>query len=544
MVQTGSSRFRVQFGERRMTAAPAQVSPIDDAADPAPTPLAQARRQAVEGDPAATQAQHKKGKLTARERISLLLDPDSFHETEPWRRHRARGFGLEDRRPHGDGVLTGWGLIDGRQVFLYAHDFRVFGGSLGEAHAEKIHKVMDLAQSVGAPLISLNDGAGARIQEGVTALAGYGGIFRRNVHASGVIPQISVMLGPCAGGASYSPALTDFVFMVPGIAQMFLTGPDVVRAVTGETVTAEELGGAELHARQSGLATFVREDEASCFDEVRALLAMLPSNNREAPPAEPGLDPATRRTEALLDIVPAESNQPYDVRQVIGELVDEGDFLELHVDWAQNIVCALARMDGHVVGIVANQPLVLAGVLDIPASQKAARFVRMCDAFNIPLITLVDVPGFLPGLDQETGGIIRHGAQLLYAYCDATVPRIQVIMRKAYGGAYIVMDSRSIGCDLSYAWPTNEVAVMGADGATAVVHRRALSEADDPDALREQLAAEYRTQMMHPFYGAEHGLVDDVIDPADTRTVLCSGLQMLLTKQEVLPARKHGNQPQ
>nr|AMX23325.1 putative propionyl-CoA carboxylase beta chain 5 [Actinoallomurus sp. ID145698] len=494
-------------------------------------------------EPAATERQHRRGKLTARERIERLCDPGSFNELEMLRRHQGNGFGLEKRRPHTDGVVTGWGTVDGRKVFLYAHDFRIFGGSLGEAHAQKIHKVMDLAESVGAPLIGLNDGAGARIQEGVTALAGYGGIFRRNVRASGVIPQISVMLGPCAGGASYSPALTDFVFMVRGISYMFLTGPDVIQEVTGEQISQEGLGGADVHSSTSGLATFVYDDEESCFEGICALLSLLPPNNREEPQSHPSADPRDRRCDALTDIVPAEPNKPYDMHAVITEIVDDGEFLELHADWARNVVCVLARMDGRTVGIVANQPAVLAGVLDIEASEKAARFVRTCDAFNIPLVTLVDVPGFLPGVDQEKGGIIRHGAKLLYAYCEATVPRIQVILRKAYGGAYIVMDSRSIGADLSFAWPTNEIAVMGAEGAANVIHRRRLAESADPDTLRASLVAEYKERLMHPYYSAERGLIDDVIDPRDTRTVICAGLEMLRSKRESLPVRKHGNQP-
>ncbi|MEU0304691.1 acyl-CoA carboxylase subunit beta, partial [Streptomyces sp. NPDC006175] len=358
--------------------------------------------------------------------------------------------------------ITGWGTVDGRTVFVYAHDFRIFGGALGEAHAAKIHKIMDMAISAGAPLVSLNDGAGARIQEGVSALAGYGGIFQRNTRASGVIPQISVMLGPCAGGAAYSPALTDFVFMVRETSQMFITGPDVVKAVTGEEITQNGLGGADVHAETSGVAHFAYDDEETCIAEVRYLIGMLPSNNRENPPVVPSDDPADRRGDVLLDLVPADGNRPYDMHKVIEELVDDGDFLEVHERWARNIVCALARLDGQVVGIVANQPQALAGVLDIEASEKAARFVQMCDAFNIPIVTLLDVPGFLPGVDQEHGGIIRHGAKLLYAYCNATVPRISLILRKAYGGAYIVMDSQSIGADLTYAWPTNEIAVMGA----------------------------------------------------------------------------------
>ncbi|MFG2994890.1 acyl-CoA carboxylase subunit beta, partial [Streptomyces sp. NPDC048257] len=391
------------------------------------------------------EAQHAKGKLTARERIALLLDEGSFREVEQLRRHRATGFGLESKKPYTDGVITGWGTVEGRTVFVYAHDFRIFGGALGEAHATKIHKIMDMAIAAGAPLVSLNDGAGARIQEGVSALAGYGGIFQRNTKASGVIPQISVMLGPCAGGAAYSPALTDFVFMVRDTSQMFITGPDVVRAVTGEEITQNGLGGADVHAETSGVAHFAYDDEETCISEVRYLISMLPSNNRENPPVHETGDPADRRSEVLLDLVPADGNRPYDMLKVIEELVDEGDVLEIHERWARNIICALARMNGQVVGIVANQPGHLAGVLDIHASEKAARFVQLCDAFNIPIITLLDVPGFLPGVDQEHGGIIRHGAKLLYAYCNATVPRISLILRKAYGGAYIVMDSQSIG---------------------------------------------------------------------------------------------------
>ncbi|GAA2762252.1 acyl-CoA carboxylase subunit beta [Streptomyces paradoxus] len=491
----------------------------------------------------ATRAQHAKGKLTARERIDLLLDAGSFTEVEQLRRHRAVGFGIEERKPHTDGVITGWGTVEGRTVFVYAHDFRIFGGALGEAHAEKIHKIMDMAIAAGAPLVSLNDGAGARIQEGVSALAGYGGIFQRNVRASGVIPQISVILGPCAGGAAYSPALTDFVFMVRGTSQMFITGPDVVKAVTGEDVTQERLGGADAHAELSGVAHFVHDDEWTCLSEVRYLLSLLPSNNQQVPPFTPGTDPADRRGEALLDLVPAEGKLPYDMRRVIEEVVDHGDFLEVHERWAPNILCGLARIAGEVVGIVANQPIALAGVLDIRASEKAARFVRMCDAFNVPLLSLVDVPGFLPGVDQEHGGVIRHGAKLLYAYCEATVPRVQVILRKAYGGAYIVMDSRSIGTDLSYAWPANEIAVMGAEGAANVIFRKQIAESDDPEALRARMVKDYRSELMHPYYAAERGLVDDVIDPAETRSVLARTFRMLRTKHAEQPSRKHANTP-
>ncbi|MFH9087153.1 acyl-CoA carboxylase subunit beta [Streptomyces sp. NPDC017673] len=492
----------------------------------------------------ATEAQRAKGKLTARERIGLLLDEGSFHEVEQLRRHRATGFGLEAKRPYTDGVITGWGTVHGRTVFVYAHDFRIFGGALGEAHAAKIHKIMDMAVAAGAPLVSLNDGAGARIQEGVSALAGYGGIFRRNTRASGVIPQISVMLGPCAGGAAYAPALTDFVFMVRDTAQMFITGPDVVQAVTGERISHNGLGGADVHAQVSGVAHFVHDDEPTCLEEVRYLLSLLPANNRENPPAADPADPVDRRAEALLDLVPADGNRSYDMRRVIEEIVDEGEYLEVHERWATNIICALARLGGQVVGLVANQPASLAGVLDIEASEKAARFVRTCDAFNVPIITLLDVPGFLPGVEQEHGGIIRHGAKLLYAYCDATVPRVSVVLRKAYGGAYIVMDSQSIGADLTFAWPTNEIAVMGAEGAANVIFRRQIAEADDPEVMRARLVKEYKAELMHPYYAAERGLVDDVIDPARTRAVLASALAALRTKHADLPSRKHGNPPQ
>ncbi|MFD4263031.1 acyl-CoA carboxylase subunit beta [Streptomyces sp. NPDC058534] len=492
----------------------------------------------------ATAAQHARGRLTARERIGLLLDAGSFCEVEQLRRHRATGFGLEARKPYTDGVVTGWGTVEGRTVFVYAHDFRIFGGALGEAHATKIHKIMDMAVAAGAPLISLNDGAGARIQEGVSALAGYGGIFQRNTRASGVIPQISVMLGPCAGGAAYSPALTDFVFMVRGTSQMFITGPDVVRAVTGEEITHNGLGGADVHAETSGVAHFAYDDEETCLAEVRYLLGLLPQNNRAHPPRVPCADPPGRRCERLAGLVPADTGRPYDMADVIGEIVDEGEYLEVHERWARNIICALARLDGQVVGIVASQPQALAGVLDIEASEKAARFVQMCDAFNIAVITLVDVPGFLPGVGQEHGGIIRHGAKLLYAYCNATVPRISLVLRKAYGGAYIVMDSQSIGADLTYAWPANEIAVMGAEGAAGVIFRRKIAAARDPAAMRARMVKEYRAELMHPYYAAERGLVDDVIDPAETREVLIASLAMLRTKHADPPSRKHGNPPQ
>jgi len=507
--------------------------------------LRRIREQAVLGPgESATAAQHAKGKLTARERLAFLLDEGSFQEVEALRRHRATGFGLEHRRPYTDGVITGWGTVHGRTVFVYAHDFRIFGGALGEAHATKIHKIMDMALAAGAPLVSLNDGAGARIQEGVTALAGYGGIFTRNTRASGVVPQISVMLGPCAGGAAYSPALTDFVFMVRGTSQMFITGPDVVQAVTGEKISQNGLGGADVHLQTSGVCHFAYDDEATCLEEVRYLLSLLPANNRQTPPVQITGDPADRRCDALLDLVPADGSRSYDMRRVIEEIVDDGEYMEIHERWATNIIVALARLDGHTVGVVASQPQSMAGVLDIDAAEKAARFVQMCDAFNIPLVTLLDVPGFLPGVDQEHGGIIRHGAKLLYAYCNATVPRVQMILRKAYGGAYIVMDSRSVGADLSYAWPTNEIAVMGAEGAANVIFRRQIQEADDSDAMRRSLVKEYQAELMHPYYAAERGLIDDVIDPAESRCVLVEALHMLRNKHAELPLRKHGNPPQ
>ncbi|TSB26786.1 acyl-CoA carboxylase subunit beta [Streptomyces sp. NBC_01525] len=495
-------------------------------------------------DPAATERQHGKGKLTARERIELLLDEGSFNEVEPLRRHRATGFGLEAKKPYTDGVITGWGTVHGRTVFVYAHDFRIFGGALGEAHATKIHKIMDMAIQAGAPLVSLNDGAGARIQEGVSALAGYGGIFQRNTKASGVIPQISVMLGPCAGGAAYSPALTDFVFMVRDTSQMFITGPDVVQAVTGEKITQNGLGGADVHAETSGVCHGAYDDEESCLEDVRFLLSLLPSHNRELPPSVPSQDPPDRGNEPLLDLIPGEPGRSYDIRAVIEEIVDSGEYFEVHAAWAANVVCALARLGGEVVGVVANQPASYAGVLDIQASEKAARFVQFCDAFNIPLVTLVDVPGFLPGIDQEHEGIIRRGAKLLYAYCNATVPRVSLVLRKAYGGAYIVMDSRSIGADLAFAWPGNEIAVMGAEGAANVIFRREISNADEPETVRSQKIEEYRTQLMHPYYAAERGLVDDIIDPVETRRVLIASLAMLRDKHADLPSRKHGNPPQ
>ena len=495
------------------------------------------------GSDAAVERQHQRGKLTARERLEKLLDPDSFVELDMLARHRAHGFGIENTRPLTDGVVTGWGTIDGRKVFVFAQDFTVFGGALGEVFAEKIHKVMDLAESVGAPMIGVNDGAGARIQEGVVSLDAYGGIFFRNVKASGVIPQISVIMGPCAGGAVYSPAMTDFIFMVKGTSHMFITGPDVVKTVTGEDVTQEELGGAMTHASKSGVCTFVAEDEDACLEQVRYLLSFLPQNNLEDPPYfEPSDDP-DRSCADIVSLIPDAPNQPYDIKKVIAQVVDDGDFFEVNQFWAQNIVCGFARIDGHVVGIVGNQPQVLAGTLDIDASEKAARFVRTCDAFNVPLVTFVDVPGFLPGTDQEYGGIIRHGAKLLYAYCESTVPRVQIITRKAYGGAYVVMNSKSIGADLAFAWPSAEVAVMGPQGAVNIIFRKEIETAAEPEARRAELIEEYTERFANPYNAAERGYVDDVIDPRDTRRVLVRSLDMLRTKREQLPQRKHGNVP-
>jgi acetyl-CoA carboxylase carboxyltransferase component len=501
---------------------------------------AQARQPGTER---AIEAQRAKGKLTARERIEYLLDAGSFQEVDTLVRHRALGVGLDDHKPYTDGVVTGFGTVDGRRICVYSQDFTVFGGSLGEAHAEKIHKIQDLAVSSGVPLVGMSDGGGARIQEGVAALNGFGGIFYRNARASGVVPQISVVLGPSAGGAVYSPALTDFVFMVQGTSHMFITGPDVVRTVTGEDVSAEQLGGAMTHATRSGVAAFVAVDEKTCLDDVRHLLSFLPSNNLEEPPNVVPTDDPDRLTPELRELVPERPNQPYDMKGLIEVVVDNGEYLEYFPFWAMNLTCGLARIAGRVVGIVANQPQVLAGVLDIDASEKGGRFVRTCDAFNIPLVTFVDVPGFMPGTDQEFGGIIRHGAQFLYAYCEATVPRVQFIVRKAYGGAYLVMDSKSIGTDLSYAWPSAELAVMGPEGAVEIVHRRELQEAGDPAQRRAELVAQYTERFTTPYAAAERGYVDDVVDPAETRRVLARSLEMLATKREDLPKRKHGNVP-
>jgi acetyl-CoA carboxylase carboxyltransferase component len=494
------------------------------------------------GPPHAVERQHAKGKMTARERIDYLLDEGSFQELDMLARTRAPGL-PDEKRPYTDGVITGFGTIDGRRVCLFSQDFTVNGGSLGEVFGEKVHKIMDLATSLGVPMIGINDGGGARVQEGVVGLHYFGGIFKRNVDASGVVPQISVIMGSCAGGAVYSPAMTDFIFMVRDSSQMFITGPDVVKTVTGEEVTLEQLGGALTHATKSGVAAFVTADEKSCLDEVRYLLGFLPSNNLEEPPrVDTGDDPERLVAEAG-QLIPPSPNQPYDMKKVIAAVVDNGEFFEYHALWAMNLVCGFARIDGQVVGVVGNQPQVLAGVLDIESSEKGARFVRTCDSFNIPLVTFVDVPGFMPGTDQEYGGIIRHGAKLLYAYCEATVPRIQVITRKAYGGAYVVMNSKSIGADLAFAWPSAELAVMGPQGAVDIVYRRELATSPDPAGRRAQLVEEYSERFANPYLAAERGYVDDVIDPAQTRKVLSRSLDLLRSKREELPKRKHGNVP-
>ena len=495
------------------------------------------------GGPAHVEKQHAKGKLTARERIERLVDPGTFVETDMFVTHRASGFGLENSHPLTDGVVTGWGKIDERLVYLYAQDFTILGGSLGEAHGRKIAKLMDMAYQNGAPLIGLNDSGGARIQEGVDALAAYGEIFYRNTRASGVIPQISVILGPCAGGAVYSPAITDFVFMVEDNAYMFITGPEVVKAVTHEEVDFSSLGGAGVHSAKSGVAHFTAPDEESLLTQVRYLLSFLPSNNLTPPPyVQPDDDPA-RPTPELEEIVPRDAQKSYDVHAVIESIVDGGEFLEVQPEFARNLVIGFARMDGYPVGVVANQAGYLAGVLDIAASEKGARFIRFCDSFHIPLVTLVDTPGFLPGTDQEHGGIIRHGAKMIFAYAEATVPKVSVILRKAYGGAYIVMSSKNLQGDLNFAWPNAEIAVMGPESAVQIVFRKELAAAEDAEALRAELTRKFREDLANPFVAASRGYLDDVISPVETRARLISALESLRDKRLPTPARKHGNIP-
>ncbi|MFN2115976.1 MAG: acyl-CoA carboxylase subunit beta [Anaerolineae bacterium] len=502
------------------------------------------RLQAEEGGgEERVQRQHDAGKLTARERLDLLLDENSFHELGMFVTHRETEFGMADRRYLGDGVVTGYGTINGRLVFVFSQDFTVFGGSLGRAHADKIVALLDTAIENGAPVIGLNDSGGARIQEGVVSLGGYADIFLRNTLASGVVPQMSVVMGPCAGGAVYSPAITDFVVMVSKTSHMFVTGPDVVKTVTHEDVTFEDLGGASVHSRKSGVAHFAAASEGEALAVVRELLSYLPQNNMEDPPYFPPEDDPLRTDIALNQIVPDEPNRPYDMRELVRRVVDDGKLLEVHEHFAQNILVGFARLNGRPVGIVAQQPMVLAGVLDIDASVKGARFVRFCDCFNIPIITFEDVPGFLPGVDQEHGGIIRNGAKLLYAYCEATVPKITVITRKAYGGAYDVMSSKHIRGDINLAWPTAEVAVMGPEGAVNIIFRRELAEAKDPEARRAELVAEYRDRFATPYVAASWGYVDDVIEPRETRPRIISALEMLQNKRDTNPPKKHGNIP-
>lgn len=488
-------------------------------------------------------AQHNRGKLTARERLDLLLDKGSFHEVDGFVIHRTTDFGLEKQHYPGDNVVTGWGTIDGRLVYVYSQDFTIFGGSLGEVTAAKIVKVMEMAMKNGAPIIGLNDSGGARIQEGVVSLAGYGDIFLRNTMASGVIPQISAIMGPCAGGAVYSPALTDFIFMVKNTSYMFVTGPDVVKSVTHEDVSFEDLGGASVHSERSGVCHFTAENDSDTLFLIRKLLGYLPQNNMEDPPFIDTGDDPLREEEALNGIIPDDPGKPYDIKEVLTNVLDNGAFFEIMENYATNVVIGLGRLAGHSVGIVANQPAVLAGVLDIAASEKAARFVRFCDSFNIPIITFEDVPGFLPGTNQEHHGVIRSGAKLLYAYCEATVPKLTVITRKAYGGAYIVMSSKHIRSDVNFAWPTAEIAVMGPEGAVNVIMRRELEAAEDPAAKKAELVANYKEKFANPYFSAQRGYIDDVIEPRETRARLINALEMLQNKRESNPMKKHGNIP-
>jgi propionyl-CoA carboxylase beta chain len=505
--------------------------------------LAMRAESLLGGGPERIEQQHGRGKLTARERLALLLDPDSFVELDAFVTHRSSEFGLDEQIVLGDGVVTGHGLIDGRLVFVFSQDFTVFGGSLSEAYAEKICKVMDLAMKVGAPIIGLNDSGGARIQEGVVSLGGYADIFLRNTLASGVVPQLSVVMGPCAGGAVYSPAITDFTVMVEGTSFMFVTGPNVVRAVTHEDVDAERLGGALTHTTRSGVAHLAASDEAEALAMTRRILSYLPQNNLEGPAVIANRDPVDRQDVTLNGVVPDDPSRPYDMHGVIERVVDDGEFLEIQPGWAQNIIVGFARLDGQSIGVIAQQPAVLAGALDIDASTKAARFVRTCDCFNVPLVTFVDVPGFLPGVDQEDGGIIRHGAKLLFAYCEATVPKLTVITRKAYGGAYDVMSSKHIRGDMNFAWPTAEIAVMGVEGAVNIIFKDRIAESDDPAAERARLVSDYETRFAHPYIAAARGYIDDVILPSETRPRLIAALRMLADKREVSPRKKHGNIP-
>ena len=497
-------------------------------------------RAALGGGEERIARQHALNKLTARERIALLLDPESFEELDALAvdERAAEGEGF-----YGDAVVTGWGAVDGRPVYVFAQDFTVYGGSLGEVVGDKIAKVMDLAVQTGSPIVGMNDGGGARIQEGVLGLAGYGDIFLRNVHASGVVPQISLIMGPCAGGGVYSPAMTDFIFMVEGSSQMFITGPDVIASATGETTTTEELGGAMSHAAKSGVAHFSLPGEQTCLEEVRRLLSFIPSNNMDDPPVVDAGDPVTRTLDDITTVVPDDPATPYDMRDVTERLLDQGDFMEVGEYFAQNVIVGFGRIGGHSVGLVGNQPMYLGGVLDIDASRKAARFVRFCDAFNIPIVTLVDVPGYLPGVAQEWGGIIAHGAKLVYAYAEATVPKVTVITRKGYGGAYVAMGSKHLGADVNYAWPGAAIAVMEGTSAVNIISRRELEAAEDGEETRAELVAGYKQQFEHPFVAAAKGYIDDVIDPRETRTKVARALEVLRRKAQALPAKRHGNVP-
>jgi propionyl-CoA carboxylase beta chain len=502
------------------------------------------RHEAIHaGTEAAVEKQHAKGKYTARERIDKLLDPGSFQELDTFMRHRTLDFEMQKNRPWGDAVVTGHGTIDGRRVCVFSQDFTVFGGSLGEVMAEKMCKIMDLAAKIGCPVIGINDSGGARIQEGVVSLGAYGDVFVRNVQCSGVIPQISLVMGPCAGGAVYSPAITDFIFMVKETSHMFITGPEVIKTVTGEEVGFEELGGAMSHNTKSGVAHFAADDEDTCIEDARYLLSFLPQNNLEVPPRVMPTDDPLRQDPELDIVVPDSPNKPYDMRAVIRLVVDDGEFFEVHEHYAMNIVCGFARLNGHAVGVVGNQPAALAGVLDIASAEKAARFIRTCDAFNTPIITFCDVPGFLPGTTQEWGGIIRHGAKLLYAYAEATVAKITIITRKAYGGAYDVMGSKHLAADFNFAWPTAEVAVMGPEGAVNIIYRRDIAASPTPDTRRQKLINDYKAHFANPYVAAERGYIDDVIVPHETRPKIITALETLQTKRVAGPQRKHGNIP-
>lgn len=508
------------------------------------TKLDELRKKALAGGgEAQNEKQHAKGKKTARERIELLLDPGTFHELSMFVTHRSTGFGMENNRPLTDGVVTGWGKIDGRIVYVYSQDFTILGGSLGERHGQKIARMMDLAYQNGAPVIGLNDSGGARIQEGVDSLAAFGDIFYRNVRASGVTPQISVILGPCAGGAVYSPAITDFIFMGEENAYMFITGPEVIKAVTGEQVDFNTLGGAEIHAERSGVAHFTAADEEAVLNKVRWLFSFLPENNLTSPPHQKPQDDPGRKNDQIMQIVPEDPQKPYDIHDVIEELVDDGEFMEVQERFAGNLVVGFARMDGYPVGIVANQPAVLAGVLDINSSDKGARFIQFCDSFHIPLITLIDTPGFLPGTDQEYGGVIRHGAKMICAYAEATTPKVSIILRKAYGGAYIVMSSKHLHGDHNFAWPQAEIAVMGPDGAVQIIFRKELAAAENAADEKQRLTDRYRRELASPFVAASRGYLDDVIQPEDSRHILIETLESLREKRESVPPRKHGNFP-